>query len=621
MKEPFEQSIYINMKIANWKTADDEGNENTEELIKNIKGFGIDIKSDSKIDYLKKKLESDTSFSMKELRYKKENGLKTIVLDGVVYTKAKENKMEGMVWTKTELQEDKYFSNSDRIMKQLVKFKDNIKKSKTKTDTIYAIEFDDDIRFDDLVDILGEENATFAQLKELNERNNLQIKDFEFEYIIDNKGNLKRNDLSVTLEVSDEDLTIEILVTLKGEYKNIGKPLEINIPGRGEEESKKPIDLRFLLLKKDGKDISLDLEAIIVGEKILVPVQKVVELLEAKVSVDKVTGEIKIEKDNNYIIIRKDRDFASANGFEKAMPLHSQERDGVNYIPLSFVVTELGGVAIIDSEKSEINILTVEAVKKDLEEEQKEFERKYSKLYHALEKLKKEPYKQNINFIDKVYNIKVDNRTDIERDESYVIQSKVDYLASYDFQGHAYDEIDHKNRIRKSRYEDTTANKLDVYKSDMVVMNKKLYHKIETYAGDKASWKSFDLENDDKYFQPLSTEISLFSNDIIEEKDENGTKFTIKIDSTHENKAALKRFIYDRNTIVPYEFSKDNCELKNLEINYLVDEDGNMKTKEIKYLIKGTYKIIQMDFQSESKIEFEEVGKPLEIEKPIKTEE
>ncbi|WP_432664162.1 copper amine oxidase N-terminal domain-containing protein [Wukongibacter baidiensis] len=616
MKKPFEQSSIISMKIANWKITDDNDKEYFEELVKNTQEFGIDIKSDSKIDYLNKKLESDTSVSIKQSWDKEENGLKVIVLDGIVYTKPKENKVEGMVWTKAELEEDKYFSNRDKMMKELVKFKDNIKRGRRKTDTIYTIEIDDGIQFDDVIDILGEDNAIYTQLKESNGRPNIKIKDFKLEYIIDDEGNLKNNDLSVILEVSDEEVTVEFLVTLKGEYKNIGRPLEISIAGDGEEELKKSIDLKTLQLKKDGKDISLDLEAIVVDSKILVPVEKVTELLEAEVSVDEVTGDIKIEKGNSYIIIRKNTDFALVNGFEVPMPLYLQERDGVNYVPLSFVVSELGGVAIIDSERSEINILSVEAVKRDFEDEQKEFEKKYPKLYQALKKLENEPFKQKFNFIDRVDNIKVDDRESIDRDDSHLIESKIYYLASYDFQGQTYDEVDIKNRIRKSRYEGIAAGDSEVYKSEFIVMDKKVYRKVESGEGYEASWMLFGLENDDKYFQFIYNSISLFINDIIEEKVEDGTKFTIRIDSTHENKAALERFIHDKTTVVPYGFSKDDCELKNLEVNYLVDKNGDMKSREIKYLIHGTYKTIQMDFKSETKAEYEEIGKSLKIEKP-----
>ncbi|WP_432664178.1 copper amine oxidase N-terminal domain-containing protein [Wukongibacter baidiensis] len=621
MKKPFEQSSIISMKVANWKVADDNDNEYFEELAKNIQQFGIDIKSDSKIDYLNEKFEFDTSVSIKQLGYKEEDGFKVIVLDGIVYTKPKKNNVEGMVWTKTELEEDKYFSNREKMMKELVKFKDNIKRGRRKTDTIYTIEIDDGIQFDDVIDILGEDNAIYTQLKESNGRPDIKIKDFKLEYIVDNEGNLKNTNFSAILEVSDEELTVEFLLTSKGEYKNIGNPLEISIHGDGEEESKQSIDLKTLQLKKDGRDISLDLEAIVVGSKILVPVEKVTELLEAEISVDEFTGEIKIEKDNSYIVIRKNAEFALVNGFDVIMPLYLQERDGVNYVPLTFVVSELGGVAIVDSEKPEINILSVEAVKRDFEDEQKELEEKYPRLHQALKKLENEPFKQKFNYSHRVDNIKVDDRESIDRDDSYMIESKIDHLASYDFQGRGYDEVDVKNRIRKWDYESTVVSESEVYKSESIVMDKKLYYRSGLSESEEASWMSFDLENDDRYFQLAINSMSLFINDIIEEKVKDGTKFTIRIDSAHENKAALERFIYDKATIVPYKFSKDDCELKNLEVNYLVDKNGDMKSSEIKYLIHGTYKTIQMDFQSETKEEYEEIGKPLKIEKPIKTEE
>ncbi|WP_432664184.1 copper amine oxidase N-terminal domain-containing protein [Wukongibacter baidiensis] len=616
MNKPFEYSNSISMKVANWKIAEDNDNEYFEALVKNIQEVEIDIKNNSKIDYLNKKLESDTSVSIKQLWNKEENGLKVIVLDGIVYTKPKKNKVEGMVWTKTELEEDKYFSNRDKMMRELVKFKDNIKRDRTKTGTIYTIEIDDGIQFDDLIDILGEENAIYTQLKESDGRPDIKIKNFKLEYIIDNEGTLKNNNLSVILEVFDEKLTVEFLLILKGEYKNIGNPLEISIPGDGEEESKKSIDLKALQLKKDGKDISLDLEAIIVDSKILVPVEKVAELLEAEVSVDEVVENIKIEKDNSYITMGKYMDYALVNGLDVPIPLRLQERDGVSYVPFTFVVSELGGVAIIDSEKSEINILSVETVKRNLEDDQKEFEKKYPKLYQALKKLENEPFKRKFNFRDRIDNIKVDDREGLDRDES-----DIKYLASYGFQDRGYDEIDIKKRVSKSSYEFIDDDSSDVYKSERVVTDKKIYHRTYGSEVEKPSWRVYDLENEDRHFDILSNIMSLFRSDIIEEKDEDGTKFTIKIDSNHENKAALKRSIYDRSIIVPNKISRDNFELKKLEISYLVDEKGNIKTKEVKYLLHGTFNGIQMDFQSEGKIEYEEIGKPFEIEKPTMTEE
>ncbi|WP_432403347.1 copper amine oxidase N-terminal domain-containing protein [Wukongibacter sp. M2B1] len=619
MEKPFEQNLSINMKVVNWNIHNGKDNEYTQEAIEELKNAGIDIQIASKIDYSKKKLESDATVSMKKIGYEEDKGFKTIVSDGFAYTKS-----NSMILSKTELtesEENKYFGDIDQLMRQLVKSKDNIERKRTKSNTIYSIKFDDEVYFDDFINILGEDNAILGELNNIDQYNDVKIKDLELGYTVDKEGNLIRNDVSAILEVTDNYFTIEILVTLKGEYKNIGKPLKITVPGDNNEESKTSIDIENFMVKKDEKNISLDLEATVIDGEILVPVKKVVEILGAEFSVDEASGDIRIEKDNNYILINEDDEYASKNGFLIAMPVGLQKRDGVSYVPLSFVVNELGGAVVFDIEKSTIDIQSVEAIKKDFEKGQKELEMKYPKLYSALTKLENKAYKQKLNLTEKVDNIQVNNTIDTYSDDYYDIQGKIDYLKSYDYKRYIYDELDISNNIRKSYFKDTSRDESDVFESELIVIGKKLYYKSYTYGSDEAHWNTFDLENNDTYFQELYNNMNIFRKDIVEEKVEDGTLFTIKVDSNNENKAALKRFLYDANVFVPYGFSKDDCYLMNLEIKYLVDKSGDMKSGQINYLIRGNYKTIQMDLEVKGTIEFDEIGKALNIEKPVKVEE
>lgn len=612
MENPFERSTSISMRIVNWETEDNEYAKKIGEAIKDI---GIDINVDLKMDYSKKKLDSHAVVNMKDMDYEKEKEFKIVVLDGMVYTKT------DIVWTGTELTEDIYFDNKEyaQAMKQLVKYKDNIKKRKVKSDTTYDIKFDDVVYLDDFISVLGEENARLGEIKDIERNSDVKVKNFKWKYTLDKEGNLKKNDLSAILEISHEysSEAMELLVTLESEYKNIGKPFEITIPMGGNEESKKPIDLKNLVIKKDGKEVSLDLEGIIVNGKILAPVQKVAELLDAKASVDEASGNIRLEKNNNYILINEYDQRCIVNGFNKFMPVKLHKKDEVNYIPLSFFTVQLDGIAIVDSEKSELNILTEEALKKDFEEGQKELEKKHPKLYKAIDKLVNQPYKQTSTFAYKIDS--VENLGDLGSEEYDKIQADIGFIALHSSKQHIEDEIDVKNKIKKS-YSETIANSDFSYvnKSEYIVIDKKLYYKSHYSDKNEGSWLEYTLENDDIYFEKLSDIMNIFRKNIVEEKAEGGTLFTVKVDSNYENKAALKRFInYFEHLIAYHRYSVDNSNLKNLEIKYLVDENGDIKTREIMCLIQCADERIRMNLDVEMKAEFNEIGKPLEIEAPV----
>jgi len=95
-------------------------------------------------------------------------------------------------------------------------------------------------------------------------------------------------------------------------------------------------------LQIDGEYVSIDPSPVIVEGITLVPVRTLAEKLGASVSFNDVNQQVNIKLEETTIILTISSNIANVNGQETVLDIPAQIIDGSTFVPLGFVVEELG---------------------------------------------------------------------------------------------------------------------------------------------------------------------------------------------------------------------------------------------------------------------------------------
>lgn len=603
-KKSFENKMNMDMELGDFKPSDGDKVKDKEAQL------SINIIAESVID--KDNLKVNIMLDTIKGNYRDYKEIGMISLDNNHYLK------NNGIWEKTDIVDDELFSHDTNFSETIgfiVKYNKYMKKANLKDGTEYTISLDE-LKFDDFLKSIGKQFAMMGELDEAKNSADIKIKDFKWVFVVDKKSNLKSANLSANMQFFDKysNYSLEFEIKLDSTYRKHGEKMNIQNPL--EDISKVSlIDIDKLTFKVDGKPVE-DIDCIELRKKVMVSLDDLEKLLGVKCTIQEDVGQINIEGNGENIIVFPDEKYCMVNNYLTYAFIDLEKIEDNYYLPLSYLVYQLGGLAYKDFEKSTINIIS-KTKKVDLvQSEMKELEHKHSKLYKALEQLSSKPYKC---VTDNVY--KSDNLINLlkEDDEEYKdVQRIINSSYYYDI-SHRIDQIDMKNKIKNS-YEALT-----LYLGSMAIVQRtialdnKLYtipfiYEDELYEN---YWEEFNFPNTIDNFDRIPYDVYLFSDDLTEEETQEGTLFTLTISDDNKDDLAMQRLIYDLgDKELHFDLFRENIHIKEVYISYLIDKSGMLKTRAYKYILEDKSKSMKGDLTIEGTAEYSEIGKAIEVVAP-----
>lgn len=603
-KKSFENKTNMNMELVDYKFSDED------EVIDEEEHFSISIKAESVIDNDDFKVNILLDTIQGNYRDCEEMGM--IALDNNYYLK------EYGIWKKTDLVDDELFSsstNSDATIGFIIEYSKYMRKTYLKDGTQYTIKLDE-LEFDDFIKSIGKQFAMMGELDEAGNSADIKIKDFKWVFKVDKKSNLKSSNLSASMEFFDKysDDSIEFDLKLDSTYMKHGEKMNIQNPLEDISDISL-IDIDKLNFEVDGKSVE-NIDCIEFGNKIMVSLDSLEKLLGVKYTIQEDIGQINIEGNNENIVVFPDYRYCIVNNYITFTYINIEEIENKYYLPLSYFVYQLGGIAYKDFEKSSINIISKEEREGLVQSEIKKLKSKHYKLYKALDQLSKKPYKcvtDNVYKSDNLLNLLSED--DVKYQE---VQYKINGSYYYDTK-HMIDQIDMENKIKKSYDAVTLYYDSMARVKKIIAFDNKLYSTPYIFEEDldKNYWGEFDFPNTIDNFNKIPYDVYLYSDDLTMEETQEGTLFTLTISDDNKEELAMQRLIYDLGDREShFDLFRENIHIKEVYISYLIDKSGMLKTREYKYILEDKSKYMKADLTIEGTAEYSEIGEAIEVVAP-----